>query len=149
MVFHGDLPWLKVVKTSPISTRSKFRFDFPWPPGHPSGVIYKIHTSTFSTKSPFFKALAIATRIDVLPKHRGNFRAMEVGTAEVVLKKMIQEFTSRSKQKETKIICKVPTSDFDWLKLQSFIRLDFPEIRGFPFLSYILGAQNSCEVPII
>ena len=30
-----------------------------------------------------------------------------------------------------------------------FTYLDFPEIRGFPFLSYLLGAQNSREVAII
>ena len=29
-------------------------------------------------------------------------------------------------------------------KLQYFTNLNFPEIRGFPLLSYLLGAQNSC-----
>ena len=33
-------------------------------------------------------------------------------------------------------------------KLQCVTNLDFPEIRGFPFLSYLLGLR-SCEVAII
>ena len=34
-------------------------------------------------------------------------------------------------------------------KLQYFTNLDFPEIMGFPFLSYLLGGNRSCEVAII
>lgn len=150
MVFHGDLPWLKVEKTSPKKTRSKFRFN-----SHVHPVIHQgscfIHTSTFSTKSPLLQGTCYS-HADWYP---GNIGGISVPWKLEPQRSFWKKWSKKNhfpggNQKGTKMICKVPTSDFDWLKLWYFINLcRCSWNKGISIPQLHFGGPRLCEVPII